>query len=169
MFSLRKSLELAHKTLTQANVDHALIGGLALATLGVNRATADVDFLIDGGDRERAQASLLGAGYTLTTQSPEVLHFDGVGKLDLLLANRPLSKTMLASAQVFPQHGIKCLSAEDIIGLKIQAYKNNPQRELQDKADIQALIMGRTGLDWAKIKTYADIFDEWTVVEALKK
>ena len=32
------------------------------------------------------------------------------------------------------------LLAEDLIGLKIQAYKKDPSREFQDKADILSLL-----------------------------
>ena len=57
---------------------------------------------------------------------------------------------------------------EDIIGLKIQAYKNNTHRELQDKADIQFLIESDDKLDWERIKSYADLFNEWEVINELK-
>ena len=65
--------------------------------------------------------------------------------------------------------GIHCLSAEAIVGLKIQAYKNDPTREYQDKADIQSLIVkhGST-LDWNEIKTYADLFQEMPFLEKLR-
>lgn len=63
--------------------------------------------------------------------------------------------------------GIEVLKAEDLIGLKIQAYKNDSSRELQDKADIQKLLK-LDGLDLLRIKKYADLFNEWSVIEKLK-
>ena len=63
---------------------------------------------------------------------------------------------------------IYILKAEDIIGLKIQAYKNDGSRELQDKADIQKLL-ALPNLDLETIKTYADLFGEWSVIEKLQR
>jgi len=56
-----------------------------------------------------------------------------------------------------------------LIGLKIQAYKNDKSREFQDKADIQFLISSLENLDWDQIKKYADLFDEWEVISEIKK
>ena len=165
---LRATLEKAHHALSAANVDHALIGGLGLATLGVHRATEDVDFLVDGKDRANAQSALERAGLTLSLATGEVLHFHGFGRVDILLANRPLSLEMLMQARVFPQHGIKCVLAEGLIGLKIQAYTNDKTRELQDKADIKALIDKSVELDWVKVKAYADLFGEWEFINSLR-
>jgi predicted nucleotidyltransferase len=64
---------------------------------------------------------------------------------------------------------IKCVKAEDLIGLKIQAYVNDPKRELQDKADIAALIDRSRDLDWERIKEYADLFSEWPTLERLRR
>ena len=165
---LRETIKKAHESLTAANVEHALIGGIALATLGINRATADVDLLIDGEQKDVAKETLKKAGFTLKLETPEVLHFEGIGLLDILLANRPLSKQMLLSAKSLSHPQIKCLLAEDIIGLKIQAYKNNPSREYQDKADIKALIDSKNFLDWTKIQRYADLFGEWSEIQKIR-
>lgn len=169
MQSLRKALELAHEALTNAGVDHALIGGMALGGLGVHRATADVDLLIEGEKRNIAKQFLLSAGFVLVQETEEVLHFKGVGFLDLLLARREATRNMLRNAVLLPPLGIKCVSAEDIIGLKIQAYRNDPRRELQDKADIAAVIRQNPGLDWNKVRMYADLFDEWPAMEKMRE
>lgn len=167
---LRKTIELAHKCLSQAGIEHALIGGIALGSLGVNRATADLDLLIDENDYVSAKSLLLQNGFTLRSESAEVAHFSGIGYLDLLLARRPMSREMLKRAKALPPLNIKCVSAEDIIGLKIQAYKNDSRRELRDKADIQQLIeLYQDQLDWNRIRQYADLFSEWTVIESLKR
>lgn len=169
MLSLRKTLETAHIALEAAGIDHALIGGLALASLGINRATADVDLLIDGASSTIAVNVLNQAGFTLKKQTPEVLHLESTfGYLDILLANRPLSKAMLSSATIFKIPNIKCLGPEDLIGLKIQAYFNDRRRELKDKADIQSILRSYPSLDLAKVKSYADVFNEWPAIEKLR-
>lgn len=167
--SLRETINLAHSTLLEANIDHALIGGIALATLGLNRATADVDLLIDGENKELAIKVLEKKGFKLTLSTNEVLHFEGFGFLDILLANRPVSKKMLSEAFVLKgsKINIKCLSPEDIIGLKIQAYVNDRKRELQDKADIKALFDLNKDININKVKIYAEMFKEWDAIKEL--
>jgi hypothetical protein len=76
---------------------------------------------------------------------------------------------MLADAKILPNMGLKYLLAEDLIGLKIQAYKNDRRRELQDKADIQNLMRKNPGLDYNRIKQNADIFEEWETLQQLRK
>ena len=75
---------------------------------------------------------------------------------------------MLKRAKTLPGLKIKCVSAEDLIGLKIQAYINDPNREPQDKADIIALIRNNRELNWSLIKQYADIFNEWPAIDAIR-
>lgn len=159
----------AHRALTDAGIDHALIGGLALGGLGIHRATLDVDLLVSGADRERTAKILVDHGFMLDAETPETLHFSGYGPLDILFANRKPSREMLDRATTLSILGIKCLRAEDLIGLKIQAYVNNPRRELQDKADIVALIEKHPDLDWSKIREYADLFAEWPALVKLRK
>lgn len=165
---LKNTLNLAHQTLHKANIDHALIGGLGLAALGIHRATFDVDFLIDGASKAATITAMSAAGWKLAMETKDVLHFEGVGRVDFLLAHRPLTKEMLQTAQK-TKLGIKNVKAEGIIGLKIQAYKNDPDRELQDKADIKSIISKTADLDWARVKTYADLFEEWPIIESLRK
>ncbi len=169
MMDLRATLQLAHTLLTQANIDHALIGGLALACYGSTRATQDLDLLIHENQVARAKELLEKNGFTMLHESPEVLQFDGIGLVDILIARRPISQRMLFDATPGGPEGIRFLKAEDLIGLKIQAYVNDPKRELQDKADIQFLIESGASLDWVKIRHYADLFNQWESIDALKK
>lgn len=166
---LREVLTTAHEALLGAGVDHALIGGLALALWGLNRATGDVDFLIEAEHRGFAECALAILGYRIFASSEEVLQLEGPGKIDLLCARRPLSRQMLADARSLPNSGLKYLLAEDLIGLKIQAYINDPRRELQDKADIQNLMRKVPNIDLQRVKKYADIFQQWGAIEELRK
>lgn len=168
--NLRATLETSHRVLVEQGVSHALIGGFALAVLGVPRATHDVDYLIDESQKDAAKKALIGAGWKIDLETDEVIHLSGAGNLDILVARRPLSRQMLRDAKPLPPLGIHCLAAEAIIGLKIQAYKNDPTREFQDKADIQSLIQRHgASLHWEQIKTYADLFDEMPFIETLRR
>jgi hypothetical protein len=168
MLDLRKTLLDASNALKNAGISHALIGGFAMAIYGHHRATVDVDFLADGQSRDLIKIVLLKHGFQLTHESSEVLQFSGPGLLDILLANRPLSQEMLKHAVQNSSLGVYVVRAEDIIGLKIQAYKNDSSRELQDKADIQKLL-AMPKIDLVIVKKYADLFDEWPVIEKLQR
>ncbi len=166
MINLRKTLTDAHTVLQKAGVTHALIGGFALALYGQHRATADIDFLADGSKKEIIKKSLIEHGFNLIHETNEVLQFTGIGYLDILLANRPLSLEMLKNSIVNNDLKVSILQPEDLIGLKIQAYKNDSSRTLQDKADIQKLLeLENINLD--KVKKYADLFNEWAEIEKL--
>jgi hypothetical protein len=165
---LRKTLQFVHDLLTQANIDHALIGGLAMVNFGLDRATVDVDLIIDEVNKTSVKELLQKNNFNLTHESEDVLQFVGIGYVDILLARRPISREMIKNATIIPDLQIKCLRAEDIIGLKIQAYSNDPSREFQDKADIQFLLQDES-LDWNKIKSYADLFGKGEELEEIKK
>ncbi len=122
--------------------------------------------MADGSKKDLIKKILQSEGFSLDHESTEVLQFSGPGFLDILLANRPLSREMLNHAIKYLPLGVFVLRAEDIIGLKIQAYKNDPARELQDKADIQKLLQ-QPKLDMNLVKKYAVLFNEWDVIEKL--
>lgn len=79
-------------------------------------------------DRQKLISELEPYGYRLEIERPEVLHFHGPVRLDILLARRPISREMLSRAGKTDLLGeIKFLRAEDLISLKIQAYCNDKQ------------------------------------------
>lgn len=166
---LRKTLKFVHDLLSTNTVDHALIGGLGLACYGSTRATVDMDLLIYEEDKLRVQELLTKNGFDLQNESKEVLQFSGMGYVDLLIARRPISRDILRLSNSNGPEGINFVRAEDLIGLKIQAYMNDSTREFQDKADIQFLIDSQSDLDWKLIKKYADLFNEWEVIDEIRK
>jgi len=168
--SLKQAILQIHSLLESASIDHALIGGFALAVHGINRATGDIDLLVNEVDRERLVHALNQKNYRIVAESVEVLHFSGEVRLDVLLARRPISREMLERAEKTELLGsIKYLGAEDLIGLKIQAYCNDRRRQLQDKSDIQFLLKKYPDLDLKRVKFYADFFNEWPEIESLRK
>lgn len=168
MMNLRATLKLAHTLLEENGIEHALIGGLALACYGSSRATVDLDLLIYEEKKEKLKSIFSINGFNLVFESSEVLQFTGIGYVDIILARRPLSQNILKEATSGGPEEINFVQAEDLIGLKIQAYINDPTRELQDKADIQFLIENVPDLDWEKIKTYADLFSQWEAINEIK-
>lgn len=166
MLKLRQTITTINTLLTEYSVDFALIGGFALGHYGIHRATKDVDILIDGDNKEKVKELFKDNKFKLAFESNEVMQFSGAGLVDILLANRPLSLQMLNSAKTSEMMGIKIVSAEGIIGLKIQAYCNDSSRKLHDLSDIQKLLKVST-LNIEQVKTYADLFNEWSTIQGL--
>ncbi len=156
-------------TIEETGAPYALIGAFAMAAHGYQRATNDIDFLVHGAYREAILASFTKAGFGIFHQSDEVIQLTNVTPVDLLLANRPISQAMLAKSGLPVLDGVPCLLAEDIIGLKIQAYHNDPKRKLRDLADIQSLCEAKPLIRWDEIKWYADLFDCWSEIRAIRE
>jgi hypothetical protein len=149
-------------------VRYAAIGGFALGVLGHVRATMDLDFLIHRDDLDHLHERLTGLGYERFLQTENVSQYrhrdEEWGGVDFIHAFRKPSLAMLERAKSYPVFGgklaIKAADPEDVIGLKIQALTNDPDRKPQELADIEAL-MRRFGskLDWERIQEYYDAFD----------
>jgi hypothetical protein len=169
MLQLRKTLETARTLLSDSQIDFALIGGFALAAHGIHRATKDIDLLVDGNKKDLVKKIFVDFGFKIIYESQEVIQFEGPGYLDMVFANRPLSLQMLKqSKNGLRLASVPVVSRESLIGLKIQAYKNDPNRMLRDKADIQELLK-QDNLDMNRVKEFADLFDAWNEIMELKK
>lgn len=161
---LRRALIDIHSALERARVRHALIGGLALAVHGAARATADLDLLADGERSADVDRLLIDRGYERLQLTENVGNYLSAepeqGRVDFLFANRPHGKAMLARATVHEVLGerISVLDAADLIGLKVQAYSNDPSRRHLDLGDIQRLLR-RAEVDLARAREYFRIFD----------
>jgi hypothetical protein len=78
----------------------------------------------------------------------------------LLYAHRPIALRLLAAAagRATPFGHLRVVSAEGLIGLKLQALVNNPRRT-QDLADIRALLQAnRDRLDFNEVREYFRLF-----------
>ncbi|MEO7934793.1 MAG: hypothetical protein ABIR27_00890 [Dokdonella sp.] len=148
----------------------ALIGGLALAAHKVVRATRDVDFLVDGADAELFDQILVGLAYQCIHRSEDAANYvRGDEGIDLLYATRPIARRLLTEAieRSTAMGRLRVVSAEGLIGFKLQAWVNDPTRP-HDLDDIRALLRAqRDNLDHAEIKEYFDLFDRTDVLEEL--
>jgi hypothetical protein len=140
----------------------ALIGGLALAAHQVVRATRDVDFLADGDDAERLDEILVSLGYRCVHRSVDAANYVRNDEgLDLLYAHRPIARKLLQEAVVRQTviGTLRVVSAEGLIGFKLQALVNDPSRR-RDSEDIRALLRARHGdLDLQQVREYFSLFD----------
>jgi predicted nucleotidyltransferase len=127
-------LELA-AALEDRAIDYALIGDLALGPRGFPRGTIDVDFLVDANKVPRIRALMRERHAEVVVEDEEFSSYvDGGVRTDFQHARRPVSREMLTRAERvdFDGKSIVVIQAEDLIGLKVQAYHNNPKR-LQDR------------------------------------
>ncbi len=159
MSKLLEQLREALTALAGCSPPPALIGGLALAAHQVPRSTRDVDLLIAAEDAERAHEALLQLRYECVHRSIDVANYRrGNEGLDLLYAHRPLARKLLRSARVAVGGDVPVVSVEGVIGFKLQALSNAPER-VQDLADIRSLVARhKPALDRAELRTYFELF-----------
>ena len=163
--------ELVLKTLisefSRLRIRCAAIGGFALGVLGVPRQTLDLDFLVHRDDLPKLDDALTALGYARLFRSENVSqyrHPDAAwGSVDFIHAFRKISLAMLDRAREYPAVGgkqsLKTAQPEDVIGLKVQAMFNDPERRAQEQNDIERLMVlyGRR-LDWNRIEEFYDVF-----------
>jgi hypothetical protein len=155
------------KKFEQQNIRYALIGGFAMGLWGMGRSTVDIDFLVYRDDMEKVNTIMTGLGYECKYQTENVSQYISplkvFGEVDFLHAFREASLDMLQRAEkkkVFEELIINVLRPEDLIGLKLQAIKNNPERKQQEMNDILFLVdTYKDKMDWALIERYAKILD----------
>ena len=148
----------------------ALIGGLALAAHQVVRATRDVDFLADADDADRLHEILLALGYRCVHRSEDAANYlRGDEGLDLLYAHRPVARRLLSEAikRETVLGTLRVISAEGLIGFKLQALVNNPSRR-RDIEDIRALLRAQHGrLNMPEVREYFAMFDRAEMLDGL--
>lgn len=167
---LGKQIEELVSTLSTTGAPFALIGGLALAPYKVVRATQDVDLLTDSSMAETIHTALLALGYRCLHRSEDAGNYQRDDeRVDLIYAHRPAALRLLAAARPrrTPFGELHVVSAEGLIGLKLQAFVNNPRRT-QDLEDIRALIAAnREALDMKEIQEYFQLFGKEPLLQEL--
>lgn len=148
----------------------ALIGGLALAAHQVVRATRDIDFLADADDADHLHEILLGLGYRCVHRSEDAANYlrEEEG-LDLLYAHRPVARRLLTEAveRDTIMGPLRVISAEGLIGFKLQALVNNPSRA-RDLQDIRDLLCAQGNqLNMSEVREYFAMFGRVEMLDEL--
>lgn len=167
------------RKLDQAKIKYALIGGFAIALRGIQRATIDLDFILMLEDLDKADAIFTESGYRRAFRSENVSHYISdnpvLGRIDILHAFRGPSLSMLDRAErisVTQETSLPVVQVEDLIGLKIQAANNDPQRALSDWSDIQLLVQSSAKsnrpIDWELLSDYLELFDQSEKLSSIK-
>ncbi len=99
---LGKQIEEIIAALNGAGVRFALIGGLALASHKVIRATRDIDLLTDVKSADEIDRLLTLLGYRCIHRSADAGNYlRGDERVDFLYASRPAARQLLAAAAEF--------------------------------------------------------------------
>lgn len=159
--------------LEKHSIPYTIIGAIAMGFWGIRRNTVDIDFLVRAGDRERIILLMKNFGYDHVISgnfADQFAHLiKEMGMVDFLYTNK--DGGIIAGSKIFKGLGdidIHVALPEDLIGLKLDGIKNNPKREFQDWADIQAIVeMIGNDLDWNKIKKYCNILGMETAYEKI--
>ena len=163
---------------SEAGVEVALSGGLALSTMGVFRFTKDIDFVVLEEWVKIVDRIMVEFGYEKQGFSTEeivsyISPLKVFGQVDFLVARRKYSKAMLKRAREMSvldgELEVKVLLPEDLIGLKLQAIMNDPKNRYGvDAPDIQRLLKLRgSSMDMNLVREYfrlfekEDLLDEW--------
>ncbi len=148
----------------------ALIGGLALASHKVVRATQDVDLLTEAEKADEIEAELAKLGYRCLHRSADAANYvRGDERVDFLYAYRPVALRLLAEAEELKTAlgDLRVVSAEGLIGFKLQGLVNDPRRT-QDLEDIRALLRAnRATLDMGKLRVYFRLFERESLLDEL--
>lgn len=170
MSRLVEQIQQAVAAFSACRTPPALIGGLALAAHQVVRATRDVDFLVDADDAERLHGILLDLGYRCIHRSDDAANYlRGDEGLDLLYAHRPVARRLLGEAgeRATAMGVLRVVSAEGLIGFKLQALVNDPSRS-RDLDDIRALLRAqRARLDLDEVAGFFALFDRKELLDEL--
>ena len=169
---LGRQLEEVIATLSKVGARFALIGGLALASHKVIRATQDIDLLTDSEKAVDIERELIALGYRCLHRSADAGNYlRGDERVDFIYASRPAARGLLNdAATVQTAFGeVRVVSIEGLIGLKLQGFVNNPRRT-QDLEDIKALVAAnRQALKMDEVREYFRLFDREALLEEILK
>ena len=167
---LGKQLEEIVATLNAMGAPFALIGGLALASHKVIRATQDVDLLTDADIADQIDAACARLGYICAHRSSEAANYlRGDERVDFLFASRPIARRLLTDAvEHTTLFGVlRVISTEGLIGFKLQGLVNDPRRT-QDLEDIRALMRAtRETLNMNEVREYFRLFEREPLLDEL--
>ncbi len=136
---------------------------------GLARATKDIDFIVDRGAADAADAIMREIGFE-RLQRGEVFgnYLLGPLRVDLLFTRGAHSQRMLQRARaVSIRHATgKLVCPDDLVGLKLQALANNPDRPF-DQADIKQLLERFSDtMDMALVRDYFRLFGKEAELDA---
>lgn len=154
-----KTLRMVDAFFSRHGQPYALAGAAALSAYGLARATQDLDLVADAGFQDPLVAHLEESGYRTLHRSAGYsnhLHHDvALGRLDFIYVAGDTSRRLFEQSREKPFAGrsVRVPRAEHLAAMKVQAMKNDPDRRLQDLADVRFLL-SVPGVDAPEIRGY---------------
>jgi hypothetical protein len=143
-------------------VGYAAIGGLAVNAYGFVRATRDIDLMVLVEDAQIVRAIAVDLGYSVLDEGKEIASYvRGPQRFDVMHAQRSISRDLIARAHPIGLGDLQIpvVPVEGLIGLKVQAYNDNPRR-LQDVMDmIELFRINGAALNMDEVRSYFRLFD----------
>jgi hypothetical protein len=129
---LGRPLEEVIASLSKVDARFALIGGVALASHKVIRATQDIELLTDSEKAEDIDRELVAIGYQCLHRSADAGNYlRGDERMDFIYASRPAARGLLSDAiAIQTAFGeLRVVSIEGLIGLSVppQCWTDFPQ------------------------------------------
>jgi len=153
-------LDMVAQFLDVGGFRYGVVGSLGLHAYGIDRATADVDLVVDEQAQRPLVARLESLGYeTLQVSagySNHVHPLPAMGRLDFIYLDAPTADLLFAAGTRLVLPGVRAVAVprpEHLAALKVLAMKNDPSRTLREMADIQALLE-LPGVDENEIRGY---------------
>jgi uncharacterized nucleotidyltransferase DUF6036 len=163
---LERTLLAGIRVLESLDLTYAIVGGLAVSTWAVPRATRDVDVYAElpNAARPHLQERLLAVGFDVPAMEAELEHF-GVFRsrstggvfLDVFDAVGPLGSSLLTRRRSVKlgDHDLWLAAPDDVAILK--AFSDRPR----DFEDLVALLIHAAGqIDISYLETWARMLDE---------
>jgi hypothetical protein len=152
----------------------AVAGGVALAAYGNPRLTLDLDIITEALAQDSLVAALEAAGYETLYRSTGFsnhLHRDRQwGRLDFIYVDDRTAASLFADLRELPGPAgrlIRVPRPEHLIAMKVHAIKNDPERALQDLADI-GFLLDVPSVDRLEVRAYferAGLLSRWEPFE----
>lgn len=139
--------------------EYAVIGAFGLHAYGLTRATSDLDFATQAEAQPKLLAFLVSEGYETINVSPGYsnhVHPDpALGRVDFVYVAGATSRRLFEGCKRIALAGrmVPVPRPEHLAAMKVQAMKNDPERTLQEMADVRFLL-GLPGVDEAEIRGY---------------
>lgn len=147
----------SHQVLDEAEIPHAIVGGVAVCLHGYPRNTVDVDLLVRREDGQRLREVLERAGFGWNAREAEFRSESGV-PVQLLIAGDRAGKGSEvrlpdpeSGRTVTIKEGLPVLSLARLIETKIACGSGSLRRTHKDFADVVELIVAnRLGAGFAR-------------------
>lgn len=140
-------LQTLSRFLDQHEIPFAVIGGIGLAAYGISRLTIDLDLVTDRSRQNEIISHLESLGYETINRSDGYSNHQhpesAMGGIDVVYIRGETLRAVFAQAQRLQGPGeleILVPSPEHLAAMKVVAMKNDPERALQDLADIRSLM-----------------------------